>query len=760
MACYFSHRLVDKNTDASIRMTIGFLLWLVLLIIAEPCLAQTSGWVFPNTSTYAASGATNGRFLSTENVPGASITVTLPSPTVVGQGWQMGFSEANNRGAVVNAPGGVYILSGQKAFTSFTVPSNTNYEQFVLQSDGTNFRITSATDATARYNGIVGTVGGQVWNRLYSTGYASTLGDNGTVLDSTFAGGPVIITLPPTPLLPNGWTITPNANVNTIRIVLNSVSGGTLVNNQGVPVTSYVVAKEAAPITFDGTSFHVLSGPASTPSDYGADVTGIMDSTAALNACLTAVGPGGTCKVNRGATLMLLGNVTVPDRTTLDCGFDSAFYAVTLSGPALHLDSGHSILFGPSATVQNCLIVPNGMVFPQPSSSGYAGTAINTQGSIAPKVVNTTIVGFDTAINAYGSNGIYLDQIYADGNGVTNGGVIVTGNNGDSGFIVNTKIQVLGTSTGCPARLRPGTGLFLNSDGGEFLDNIVSQDFQVADFRFNNTAAIMAGRLWADFNFAGGCPRGTSVGMLLYSTNAIHITHLDLDGMQTGLVILTDDDETTTYLGSVFLNIIGGDGIQIGSGSHGGGYVHINDLRTNANAVNVGGYAINYLDYTYGASLTLDQAFLVGVNGITAPYIKIPQNVFTYRIKIGEDIMNDIGPAVYGYPTFVSCSGLGTGVCTFLASNRTTPWQGTVILNPAGGPSSSGTVVLGWPLTLPHNNGCITQLESGSAGWIEPGSTTQVSSVNNTETQFMWSNGGTALSPGSTYYMVFSCNPQ
>jgi hypothetical protein len=106
-----------------VKWIVALGLWLVFTF---PALAQTSGWIFPSTSTYTAASGDSGKILSSQNAPGATITVTLPTPSVVGQGWEMGFSESNGRGVITNAPGGIYILAGQKTFTSFSSPSNTN----------------------------------------------------------------------------------------------------------------------------------------------------------------------------------------------------------------------------------------------------------------------------------------------------------------------------------------------------------------------------------------------------------------------------------------------------------------------------------------------------------------------------------------------------------------------------------------------------------------------------------------------------------
>lgn len=238
--------------------------WLVTLLLIAPIkagLCQTSGWEFPTTSTYTASSTDNGKILSSDNVPGASITVTLPNPATVGAGWIMGFRNAGGHGIITNSPVSIYILSGQKTLTSYSSPSNTNYEYFVLQSDGTNFQLISTTDATALFNGVSTAAGS--WIYLYTTGYASSLADNGFNFSSAFAGGPVVITLPSTGNLPNGWGIGLwSDGGNSITLQKNTISGGNLVNAQGQSVSSYVIS--AAPVSsyvvlsFDGANFKVV----------------------------------------------------------------------------------------------------------------------------------------------------------------------------------------------------------------------------------------------------------------------------------------------------------------------------------------------------------------------------------------------------------------------------------------------------------------------------------------------------------------------
>jgi len=61
-------------------------------------------WQFPSASTYTAAGIDDKTVLSSYNAPGASLAVTLPSPSAVGAGWSMGFATDNGKGLTVTTP--------------------------------------------------------------------------------------------------------------------------------------------------------------------------------------------------------------------------------------------------------------------------------------------------------------------------------------------------------------------------------------------------------------------------------------------------------------------------------------------------------------------------------------------------------------------------------------------------------------------------------------------------------------------------------
>lgn len=576
-------------------------------------------------------------------------------------------------------------------------------------------------------------------------------------------------TTPKTTYVDQGLTV---PNTNPIR--LNANGQGTIWGPTGL--YRQVVTDAQGNVIWDQITNQGVAGAINLQgllyvSAFGADITGATDATAGISACLAAAGPGGTCFADRGAKLRILENLSIPAQTTFDCGLSAMTDLnpplVTSSlGPTLRLSPGKSILMaGTSARVQNCLVIPDGMSFPQTSAGGWTGTAINTQSITNPQVINTTIVGFDTAINATGSQRAQIEHVYADGSGVTNGGVILAGNGGDLAQVTNLKIQVLGTATTCPARIRPGTGLKVT--GSAWLDNVIAQDFQVTDFNISDVGSILAGRLWADYDSADGCARGTSTGMIISNAQDVHIGHLDLNGMQTGAVVSNQGAQQSTHIDDVFLNLIGQDGIVIGAASGTGtqqsaGLVQVDMIRTNQGLNNVGRYAVNYIDASNYSFFKLGGGNLWSINdsggGGTAPYIHIPATVLAAKIDIAEKVVSDLTNWSYlwGPPTLQSSTGLGSGSASLLGSLLVSPWSGVIHLAPTGSPAASGNVVLLWP-ALSNSFNCTAGVAKGTAFWV--GGTVQASDTAANTTQFDWTSTG-ALTAGQTYDIHYICKPQ
>jgi hypothetical protein len=162
-------------------------------------------WQFPSAATYTAAGIDDKTVLSSYNAPGASLAVTLPSPSAVGAGWSMGFATDNGKGLTVTTPSGA-ILSGGKSLSSVTLGPG-NYEYLHLESDGNNFRVTAGTRNTLATNGLQSRDWPGNWLYPSTPGYAATLGDNGNVLSSYNTTAGLTVTLPSTTSLPSGWSI-------------------------------------------------------------------------------------------------------------------------------------------------------------------------------------------------------------------------------------------------------------------------------------------------------------------------------------------------------------------------------------------------------------------------------------------------------------------------------------------------------------------------------------------------------------------------
>lgn len=143
------------------------------IVQATPATAQAIGmagpgaigrWLFPAASAYTAVLGDNGAAISSFNSPLSYLAVTLPSVSAIGAGWTIGIASDNNKATSVQVDGG----SGEKilvpgtlgAQDSLSLSTNTSgYELVVLQFDGSNFRVVSATPLSANAGGMAVLIG-------------------------------------------------------------------------------------------------------------------------------------------------------------------------------------------------------------------------------------------------------------------------------------------------------------------------------------------------------------------------------------------------------------------------------------------------------------------------------------------------------------------------------------------------------------------------------------------------------------------------
>jgi hypothetical protein len=263
-----------------------------------------SRWLYPSSSGYAATAGDNGSTLSSYNAAGG-LTVTLPSTTGLPNGWSMGFATDNGHGLSVqtNAVSGGHLLyPGSGALvTSIALaqgfPGQIAYEFVVVQYDnngaGSNFRILSATPATAAALNMLGSSGISRWSfPSGSTAYLATAADNGNMVSSFNSPSSFMaVTLPSTTAINQGWTIgIASDNGKTMSAQVNAVSGGSILMPGSLgAVSSFSLwnqAYESAVLEFDGANFRVMAMTPISMANLGGTMP-IGTVTSSSSACQT-----------------------------------------------------------------------------------------------------------------------------------------------------------------------------------------------------------------------------------------------------------------------------------------------------------------------------------------------------------------------------------------------------------------------------------------------------------------------------------------
>jgi hypothetical protein len=231
-------------------------------------------WQFPASPSYTASPIDDKTVLSSFNTPDAALLVSLPAPGAVNAGWSMGFASDNGKGLIVTPASGS-ILAGGKVLSSLMLGPG-NYEYAELVSDGSQYRLTSATRNTRTANGLESRDWPGNWLYPASPGYAATSADNGTVLSSFNTASGLTVTLPSTAGLPAGWSIgftTDNGKGLTIDV--NGTDGGQILYPKSQPsgVNSLSLADnrfEFVMLQYDGGgNFRVLQATPATAQAIG-----------------------------------------------------------------------------------------------------------------------------------------------------------------------------------------------------------------------------------------------------------------------------------------------------------------------------------------------------------------------------------------------------------------------------------------------------------------------------------------------------------
>jgi hypothetical protein len=237
-----------------------------------------SRWSFPSVSAYAAGVADNGTAISAYNSSLGYLTVTLPASTAINTGWTIAIANDNAKVAAVQTASGdsariLYPGSGATIASLQLVAGN--YEQAVLQFDGSNFRLIQVTPATSASIGLSGVGCTTKWNFPSVSSYSATAADCGSAISAYNSPiSSLTVTLPSTTAIPVGWSMgfaTDNGKSLTVQV--NGASGGQILlpGTRGAQssLTLYGQNYEYLQLEFDGSNFRIAAVTPATSSANG-----------------------------------------------------------------------------------------------------------------------------------------------------------------------------------------------------------------------------------------------------------------------------------------------------------------------------------------------------------------------------------------------------------------------------------------------------------------------------------------------------------
>jgi len=520
---------------------------------------------------------------------------------------------------------------------------------------------------------------------------------------------------------------------------------------------------------------------------WGAVGDGVTDDSGHIQACLSAQPPGG-CFAG-GKRYFIGSGVQIPAGSTLDCGYgmgDLGSHTSTQSNlniyPALLLTpgSGEITASGPSARVKGCLILNKNLTFPVADSSGFAGIAVADNGNASFNVVDSEILGFDTTIWITG-NRPYLQHLILDGTGISKAALEIDVGNTDSGIADDVKIQT-GQSApfSCPNGERPGTGVRVAGTpigaAGIFMNNIVSQPFQTADYEFDNS--VIAQNIWADG--AGiACGFGSSIGVLINNPGAtVQIDTLTAGDMNVPLAVKNG----LLIVNQIYAELAGSDGIEVGTNSTAGQI-----YATQVQIVSVGrvsGYGVNLENVN--SRFSANQATILSANGSAAPYVANTSGSNMYMGGSGNkqnlvyigNLRTDLSVTTSPYSTNLFagtgsdpmlaglkpspgpiCSDVGSGGTCALDSSNSDQNAGTLVITAGSGALAAGEFDLAMPVSFASGQACVAALQVGTGVWDRLAGFTVVGPLSGNVVAFDWSNNSVNLTPGETYKFAYNCRP-
>jgi hypothetical protein len=322
---------------------------------------------------------------------------------------------------------------------------------------------------------------------------------------------------------------------------------------------------------------------------FGAKGDDSTDDTAAFQATANALSLGGTFAAPDGYTFYLNGTLTLPVGVSLKGPYSnigapgnnsSAPYG---SLSSIRLGTSGGITMSGGSVLDGCLIIPQGMTFPQSSSSAWTGTAITVAGDDAT-VMNSMIMGFALGVTSNGFQRLRVNSCNMD----NVAGIFLT-NSLDTPILFQVHMWPFATiaSTAPATRLlRSGTAFsFVSNDDNGMVTNCFAFGYEVG-FNISSCQSMTFTACGADnFSSPPVQPLGFSVTGASQDTNFIGC---QASAMYIGFFITeTTNTNVQTRLSDCAIWACTQHGIDIDAGAFGDVSISGGILRDNAIGVTV-----------------------------------------------------------------------------------------------------------------------------------------------------------------------------
>lgn len=323
------------------------------------------------------------------------------------------------------------------------------------------------------------------------------------------------------------------------------------------------------------------------PICYGADPTGLTDSTAAFSAMFAATGSGGGT-IFIGNDIYYVGNLTIPANVSLECGQSygdpgiihrsGIFSNPYRWGGQIRTRAGTTITGSNGGRISKCLIIHENLPLPATNATtaaavkaAFADTAISLDGA-SFELDHVAVFGYETALRSTNSGGHNLSNrvrvihsLFDNSNGLN------IGSSGDPNDVVGNHFFPFLTmlDSAASADQRSGTAVLLsNQDTSTRINSNLA-------FGYENCIVVAAGSAIDVFhnhceNFAGGGAIGLALnGQYLRASHNVILgfaaaAQLDAAGYSVGNDTNTLD-HNTIIAATTCINLKAGYGIITGN---------------------------------------------------------------------------------------------------------------------------------------------------------------------------------------------------